>query len=495
MAALIRTKSLALVALVSVMGGTWAEHDGALWSAPDSAVAQTASSNSPATTGDRGQELAAANVCVGCHSPTDGPALSGMLTGRWLSPNITPDRVSGIGAWSSEDLFRYLRYGKAPGRGQAGGPMAPIIEALQDRSDAEIDALIDWLMRQPAHRNPSDTVPASETGEKLRVDPAVIRAAAAAVPDPAQRGAILYNSACASCHGADGGGSRSGYFPSLFHNSSVGRRPPYNFVAALLEGIERHLRSETVLMQSFDGRQGVPGGLADDELAALSNFVLTKFGDPRAATLTAKDIAQSRLAWWGKGEPTAARGQLIVVGGGPGGVGAACFNCHGLKGQGDAGSGSPRLAGLDVSYSAKQMRDYASGARSNGAMSPIAQQLDPADFQSLALYYADLPRDMHAIPASVPDPALVARGAAFYARGAPERGIEACAACHGADGRGFDPVYPSLAQPASYTDGQLRAWREGRRRNDPHDLMGAASRRLSDDDIRAVSAYLAGLAP
>jgi cytochrome c553 len=218
-----------------------------------------------------------------------------MLMGRWLSPNITPDRVSGIGAWSRDDLFRYLRHGKAPGRGQAGGPMAAIVEALQDSSDTEINALIDWLLNQPAHRDPADTVPASERGEKLTVDPAVIRSSAAEPPDPAQLGAILYNAACASCHGADGAGSPNGHFPSMFHNSSVGRRTPYNLVAALLEGIGRHLKSGVVLMQSFDGRQGIPGGLADDDLAALSNFVLTKFGDPAAATLKAEVIAQSRL--------------------------------------------------------------------------------------------------------------------------------------------------------------------------------------------------------
>jgi vacuolar iron transporter family protein len=35
--------------------------------------------------------------------------------------------------------------------------------------------------------------------------------------------------------------------------------------------------------------------------------------------------------------PSVAQGQLIAVGGGPGGAGAACFSCHGLQGQGDAG--------------------------------------------------------------------------------------------------------------------------------------------------------------
>src|SRR4051812_13060163 len=50
------------------------------------------------------QEFVAANVCVGCHTPASGPLLSGAQLGRWLGPNITPDRVSGIGAWSRDDV-------------------------------------------------------------------------------------------------------------------------------------------------------------------------------------------------------------------------------------------------------------------------------------------------------------------------------------------------------------------------------------------------------
>jgi cytochrome c553 len=459
------------------------------------AIAQGASSSTTNTVQGRSQDLPAANVCIGCHSPVDGPPLSGILLGSWLGPNITPDPVSGIGAWSRDDIFRYLRNGNAPGRGQAAGPMAPVVEALQDAPDADIDALIDWLARQPAHRDPADVVSASEHGERLTTDPALLRTALLESPDPARSGAVLYNTSCASCHGANGSGSPDGRFPSMFHNSTVGARTPYNLIAVLLNGVERHIRSGTVLMQSFDGKKGIVGGLSDDELASLANFVVKQFGNPSTAPFTSQDIEKSRLGWWEPGRSTAARGQLIASGGGPGGAAAACFSCHGLQGQGDAAAGFPRLAGLDASYFAKQMRDYASGARPNGAMSPIARQLDPADYQSLALYYEGLSASLPAVRISSADESLVESGKRLYAEGAPERGIQACADCHGPAGKGFNPIYPSLAQPVSYTEGQLRLWRNGVRRNDPHDLMGSVSRGMSDEDIRAVSAYIAGLAP
>jgi cytochrome c553 len=197
-------------------------------------------------------------------------------------------------------------------------------------------------------------------------------------------------------------------------------------------------------------------------------------------------------------EVSPARGHLVAVGGGPGGAGAACFSCHGLQGQGDAGGAFPRLAGLDARYLARQMEDYASGARPNAAMTPISRALSHADRQSAALYYAGLPPPAasRVQPTAATDARLVQWGATLYAHGSAERGIQACANCHGPDGQGINRIYPSLAgQPASYVGAQLLLWREGTRRNDILDVMGTLARRMTDDDIRAVSAYVAGFVP
>jgi cytochrome c553 len=94
------------------------------------------------------------------------------------------------------------------------------------------------------------------------------------------------------------------------------------------------------------------------------------------------------------------------------------------------------------------------------------------------------------------DASLIQRGATLYTQGSVERGIQACANCHGPGGRGLSHVYPSIAgQPRSYVETQLRLWQEGVRRNDIAELMGSVARRMTDEDIRAVSAYVAGLPP
>lgn len=192
----------------------------------------------------------------------------------------------------------------------------------------------------------------------------------------------------------------------------------------------------------------------------------------------------------------AGRGQAIAVGGGPAGAGAACISCHGVDGQGDAAAGFPRIAGLHPRYLFKQMADYASGARPNPVMSPIAQQLDERDWQGVASYYAALqplsPARAQVTPAAAP--AELQYGGAIYAVGSAELGIQGCANCHGPAGIGMDPVYPRLAgQHASYAAGQLRLWREGVRKNDPAGVMGAIARRMGDREIDAVAAYLASL--
>ena len=82
------------------------------------------------------------------------------------------------------------------------------------------------------------------------------------------------------------------------------------------------------------------------------------------------------------------------------------------------------------------------------------------------------------------------------AAGIPEQGVPACIACHGPAGAGMSPGFPYLAgQYAPYTDYQLDQFRLDRRRNSPLDVMIDIAKRMSDEDRRAVSEYLAQVRP
>lgn len=64
----------------------------------------------------RGAYLATAGDCVSCHTAPGGKPFSGGLYmptpfGQISTPNITPDKATGIGEWSDEDFYRALHEG------------------------------------------------------------------------------------------------------------------------------------------------------------------------------------------------------------------------------------------------------------------------------------------------------------------------------------------------------------------------------------------------
>lgn len=74
-----------------------------------------------------------------------------------------------------------------------------------------------------------------------------------------------------------------------------------------------------------------------------------------------------------------------------------------------------------------------------------------------------------------------------------EERITVCLACHGAGGVSRVPETPSLAaQPQFFTIAQLFLFRDGRRNNA---AMTAAAKDLTNDDLRALSNYIAKLPP
>ncbi|MDN3559173.1 c-type cytochrome [Vreelandella neptunia] len=88
--------------------------------------------------------------------------------------------------------------------------------------------------------------------------------------------------------------------------------------------------------------------------------------------------------------------------------------------------------------------------------------------------------------------ALLARGQQLAERGDWNAYIVSCQSCHGPGGTGVGSTFPGVAsQHAGYISAQLTAWKNETRSNDPQNLMGAIAKRMSDNDIQAVSAWYA----
>jgi cytochrome c553 len=65
--------------------------------------------------------------------------------------------------------------------------------------------------------------------------------------------------------------------------------------------------------------------------------------------------------------------------------------------------------------------------------------------------------------------------------------------CHGPSGHGIPPHFPKVSgQFAAYANKQLLAFKAGNRANDG-DMMTRIAFRMSEQEIKAVSEYMAGL--
>lgn len=183
---------------------------------------------------------------------------------------------------------------------------------------------------------------------------------------------------------------------------------------------------------------------------------------------------------------------VVYTKGGSNPAAMACVTCHGVEGEGIAAAGFPRLAGLPAGYMRKQLVDFASGARANSVMQPIAAALSAEEADTVTAMLADKPGPQ--VERVGRTAAAEGPGETLALRGAWERNIPECVACHGPSGVGVGDAFPPLAgQSAQYLASQLTAWRQGTRKNDPNDLMGHIALSLADDEIKAVSAYFAGL--
>ncbi|NWG87324.1 MAG: c-type cytochrome [Hydrogenophilaceae bacterium] len=104
-----------------------------------------------------GEYLFRAAGCAGCHTDGDhaGAFLAGgreLMTplGVFYSPNITPDKDTGIGRWQEADFLRALRHGRGPD-GRHYYPSFPYA-AYTRLSDADMRALWAYLKTVPPVR-------------------------------------------------------------------------------------------------------------------------------------------------------------------------------------------------------------------------------------------------------------------------------------------------------------------------------------------------------
>jgi len=158
-----------------------------------------------------------------------------------------------------------------------------------------------------------------------------------------------------------------------------------------------------------------------------------------------------------------------------------CTTCHG----GDDGmpvvEKAPILHGQQLFYMLVQLRDYRAERRSNAIMTPIAKELSDDEMKSLVAYFSKLPWPAYREPAEDVD---VAKAKSLAVEGQ-------CTQCHLGAYVGDSRVPRTSHQKIDYLDQTMRDFRDNVRLNAP--AMASIVKGWSDEDIAAMSKYLAGL--
>jgi cytochrome c553 len=169
-----------------------------------------------------------------------------------------------------------------------------------------------------------------------------------------------------------------------------------------------------------------------------------------------------------------------------------CQACHGVDGN-SVNPIWPKLAGQHAEYLARQLAAFKSGARKDPTMSAMALPLSEADIADLSAYFAS-----QVIKVESVDATKVIDGEKLFRGGNKAKQLPACMSCHGPSGAGNPAAgYPALGgQHSAYTTKALQDYRSGVR-GGGKDVRGVMMQdiaaKLSDEEIAAVSGYIAGL--
>jgi mono/diheme cytochrome c family protein len=122
----------------------------------------------------RGKYLITVAGCSDCHTPgalIGQPDMARYLAGSdtgfvipgagiYYGQNLTPDKETGLGGWSSEQIVAALRTGKTPD-GRTLSPVMPY-PAFANLADADAEAIAAFLKSLPAVKNKVGPLAANE---------------------------------------------------------------------------------------------------------------------------------------------------------------------------------------------------------------------------------------------------------------------------------------------------------------------------------------------
>ena len=164
-----------------------------------------------------------------------------------------------------------------------------------------------------------------------------------------------------------------------------------------------------------------------------------------------------------------------------------CSTCHGVNGN-SVSPQYPKLAGQSEEYVMAQLKSFENHLRTDRLaieiMSGMSRDISAQQAKDIAEYFSiqTLIKDVKKTSVNV------SKGKDIFENGILDRGITACATCHGPEAKG-QFAYPRLAgQHKEYLVKQLHVFKETQGR--PNTPMEFVIKNLSEKEIDQVSTYL-----
>jgi mono/diheme cytochrome c family protein len=233
--------------------------------------------------------------CGACHAPRnlfgaeekDRPFAGGVAEG-WYAPAL--DKTSpALVQWTQASLFAYLRNGREPLHGIAGGPMADVVSNLSAVPEDDVQAIATYVVSLMGPERGDRGARARGLIAKIERGTLVRREAAGRENSPGL-GEIIYAASCAQCHEPWAGYPPQNAGRNLALQTAVVAPDPANFVYTVLAGIDSSDDPSRTIMPEF------AGALTDAQIVDLARYVRGTFSDQPAWNDLESKISEARAS-------------------------------------------------------------------------------------------------------------------------------------------------------------------------------------------------------
>ena len=225
--------------------------------------------------------------CGSCHTPRNAlgaekthATFAGGDVDTWHAYAINGQSSAPV-PWDAEALFGYLRQGWHPDHGVARGPMAEVVGNLAEVPEGDIRAIATYMAG----------VFGAPTPERKRRGDELLAQAASPPAQPAHAntaGAQVYAAACATCHSTNRGPPYGGI--NLALSTALTSPDARNAAHIVLSGIRPSAGERSPIMPGF------ADSMSDGQIAALLDYLRTRFGNAPPWTNTSELVRDIRRA-------------------------------------------------------------------------------------------------------------------------------------------------------------------------------------------------------